>query len=152
MMYVFREWKIARRSVFVGLPALACFGILLFAMNTFTQAEESFFIGNFTDRALTIDVPNIGSILGETDIEVRHPFWVSRRPADAEQADPTDLAAIADAWLTESYTNMRTSDGTLIEGEGISPDIVSENPEDESEDLQLDLAFELLKEQIARGG
>ena len=35
-----------------------------------------------------------------------------------------------------------TPDGKLIEGEGITPEIVQETPEDESEDLQLDLAIE----------
>ena len=44
-----------------------------------------------------------------------------------------------------------TPDGTLIEGEGISPDVVKENPEDDSEDLQLDLAIEILQELIATG-
>lgn len=45
-----------------------------------------------------------------------------------------------------------TPNGTLIEGEGIMPNIISENPEDESEDLQLDRAIEILKDQISRGG
>jgi carboxyl-terminal processing protease len=45
-----------------------------------------------------------------------------------------------------------TPNGTLIEGEGILPDIISENPEDESADLQLDRAIEILKDRIARGG
>ena len=35
-----------------------------------------------------------------------------------------------------------TPDGKLIEGEGITPEIVQETSEDESEDLQLDLAIE----------
>ena len=45
-----------------------------------------------------------------------------------------------------------TPNGVLIEGEGISPDIVQEASEDESEDRQLDLAIKILQEQIARGG
>jgi carboxyl-terminal processing protease len=44
-----------------------------------------------------------------------------------------------------------TPNGTLIEGEGISPDVVAEVPEGETEDVQLDLAIELLKELIASG-
>ena len=44
-----------------------------------------------------------------------------------------------------------TPDGTLIEGEGITPDIVSEVPEGEDDDIQLDQAIELLKELIASG-
>ena len=45
-----------------------------------------------------------------------------------------------------------TPNGVQIEGEGISPDIVQEASEDESEDLQLELAIEILQEQIAQGG
>jgi carboxyl-terminal processing protease len=45
-----------------------------------------------------------------------------------------------------------TPNGRLLEGEGIMPDIVSENPADGSRDLQLDRAIEILQEQIARGG
>jgi len=45
-----------------------------------------------------------------------------------------------------------TPSGIQIEGEGIDPDIFLESSEDESEDVQLDRAIEILKEQIARGG
>lgn len=45
-----------------------------------------------------------------------------------------------------------TPNGTLIEGEGIMPNVILENPEDESEDLQLGRAIEILKDRIARGG
>ena len=41
-----------------------------------------------------------------------------------------------------------TPDGRLIEGEGIVPDIVLEASEDESEDIQLDLAIEELEKLI----
>ena len=44
-----------------------------------------------------------------------------------------------------------TPNGTLIEGTGITPDVVSEVPEDEEDDIQLDQAIELLKELIAAG-
>ena len=42
-----------------------------------------------------------------------------------------------------------TPDGHLIEGMGITPDIILEASEDESEDIQLDLALEILNELIA---
>jgi carboxyl-terminal processing protease len=45
-----------------------------------------------------------------------------------------------------------TPEGTLIEGAGIAPDIVEESTGDDSEDVQLDRAIEVLKDQIARGG
>ena len=41
-----------------------------------------------------------------------------------------------------------TPNGTLIEGEGLEPDIEVENPEDGSEDLQLDRAIELLEAEV----
>ena len=44
-----------------------------------------------------------------------------------------------------------TPEGTLIEGEGITPNVVVEIPEDETEDLQLNEAIKLLEGQIARG-
>ena len=53
-----------------------------------------------------------------------------------------------------NFTTARwfTPNGTLIEGEGIDPDIVVEESEDEDEDPQLDRAIEILKEEIAKGG
>ena len=45
-----------------------------------------------------------------------------------------------------------TPNGTLIEGEGIVPDLVLELTEDEDEDVQLDRAREVLLELIERGG
>jgi carboxyl-terminal processing protease len=43
-----------------------------------------------------------------------------------------------------------TPDGKLIEGEGIVPDLVQEPLEDESEDVQLDLALDELTKEIER--
>ncbi len=53
-----------------------------------------------------------------------------------------------------NFTTARwfTPNGTLIEGEGIVPDVLQDASEDESEDLQLDRAIEALKELIAGGG
>jgi carboxyl-terminal processing protease len=44
-----------------------------------------------------------------------------------------------------------TPNGTLIEGEGISPDVVLEGQSDGPGDAQLDLAIQTLRGQIARG-
>ena len=44
-----------------------------------------------------------------------------------------------------------TPNGTLIEGEGLSPDIQLDKLEEGSEDVHLNRAIDLLREQIARG-
>ena len=53
-----------------------------------------------------------------------------------------------------NFTTARwfTPNGTLIEGEGIVPDVLQDASEDESEDLQLERAIEALHELIAEGG
>ena len=45
-----------------------------------------------------------------------------------------------------------TPDGSLIEGEGLTPNVIQETSEDESEDAQLDRGIELLQELIKRSG
>ena len=53
-----------------------------------------------------------------------------------------------------NFTTARwfTPTGSLIEGEGITPDVLLEFAEDEDDDVYLDRAIEILKEQISRGG
>ena len=45
-----------------------------------------------------------------------------------------------------------TPSGVQIEGDGIDPDIVQENPQDGSQDEQLDRAIEVLQMQLAKAG
>ncbi|PKB73660.1 MAG: hypothetical protein BZY75_00600 [SAR202 cluster bacterium Io17-Chloro-G7] len=45
-----------------------------------------------------------------------------------------------------------TPNGALIEGEGLTPNVIQEASDVEGEDIQLDLGIELLKELIERGG
>ena len=45
-----------------------------------------------------------------------------------------------------------TPNGVLIEGEGITPDVVLEPIDDDDNDVHLDRAIEILKKQISRGG
>ena len=45
-----------------------------------------------------------------------------------------------------------TPSGIQIEGDGIDPDIVQENPQDGSQDDQLDRAIEVLQMQLAKQG
>ena len=45
-----------------------------------------------------------------------------------------------------------TPKGTLIEGSGITPDVVLEEAPDDSRDIQLDRAVEILERQLAGGG
>ena len=54
-----------------------------------------------------------------------------------------------------NFTTARwfTPNGELIEGEGITPDVLLDPiEEDEDDDIYLDRAIEVLKEQISRGG
>ncbi len=54
-----------------------------------------------------------------------------------------------------NFTTARwfTPNGVLIEGEGITPDVLLDPiEEDEDDDIYLDRAIEILKEQISRGG
>jgi carboxyl-terminal processing protease len=54
-----------------------------------------------------------------------------------ELRDGTGMYFTIARWFTES--------GLAIEGEGVEPDIIQEQPEDGSEDLQLDKAIEVLE-------
>ena len=98
--------------------AISCLvGLMSLTHSAFTQeGGDDFFIGNFQDWPLTMQVDNIGPFRGMSDLEVQHPFWVSARPANAPPRDPTDPANIAEAWLTETFTNLRTLDGTAVPG------------------------------------
>jgi carboxyl-terminal processing protease len=49
-----------------------------------------------------------------------------------------------------SIARWHTPDGTLIEGEGITPDVVVEAPPDATEDVQLERAIEILQQNIAQ--
>ncbi|MCH7843205.1 MAG: S41 family peptidase [Chloroflexi bacterium] len=53
-----------------------------------------------------------------------------------------------------NFTTARwfTPNGLLIEGEGITPDVLLEPAGDDDDDVYLDRAIEILKEQISRGG
>ena len=43
-----------------------------------------------------------------------------------------------------------TPSGVQIEGDGINPNIIQENPDDGSEDVQLDRAIEILEQLLAQ--
>jgi carboxyl-terminal processing protease len=49
-----------------------------------------------------------------------------------------------------SIARWHTPDGTLIEGEGITPDVVVEAPPDATEDVQLERAIQILQQNIAQ--
>lgn len=51
-----------------------------------------------------------------------------------------------------TVANWFTPGGTLIEGEGIVPEIIIEPSESADEDRQLDQAIEILQQQLAKGG
>ena len=104
-----------KRKIFGNIIVIFCaLSALVLAQNV--SAQEPVFTGTFEGWALTIDVPDVGPILGTTDLEVRHPFWVSARPAEAAPRDPTDPAKIAEAWTTDTFTNMRDLNGEAVIG------------------------------------
>ena len=82
--------KMKQRNIFALLTVVVCATTALLGGRA-TLAQESFFTGNFSNWSLTIDTPNTGAILGSTDLEVSHPFWVSNRPNHGGAKDPTDL-------------------------------------------------------------
>ena len=68
-----------------------------------------------------------------------------------EETVPLVVIVLLGAGVYFTIARWFTPEGTLIEGEGITPNVVVEIPEDETEDLQLNEAIKLLEGQIAGG-
>ena len=94
---------------------------MVILMNGFSASASEVFAGAITyhERAKTIGVKSFGK--GSVNN-----LW--------PLSDGSAVSFTVGRWYTP--------DGKLIEGEGITPEIVKEAPEDDSEDLQLDLAIE----------
>ncbi len=111
-----RDWSAKSGGMALDVP-------IVVLMNDFSASAAEVFAGAimFHDRAETIGVKSFGK--GSVNN-----LWPLR--------DGSAVNFTIGRWYTP--------DGRLIEGEGIVPDIVLEASEDNSEDLQLDLAIEEL--------
>ncbi len=109
-----RDWNAEQGGLAVEVP-------MVVLMNGFSASASEVFAGAIThhERAETIGVKTFGK--GSVNN-----LWPLR--------DGSAVNFTIGRWYTP--------DGKLIEGEGITPDIVKESPEDDSEDLQLDFAIE----------
>jgi carboxyl-terminal processing protease len=115
-----RDWNASSGGLALEVP-------MVVLMNGFSASASEVFAGAITyhGRAPTIGVTTFGK--GSVNN-----LWPLR--------DGSAVNFTIGRWYTP--------DGKLIEGEGIVPDIVQESPEDDSEDLQLDLAIEELTKLI----
>jgi carboxyl-terminal processing protease len=115
-----RDWNASSDGLALEVP-------MVVLMNGFSASASEVFAGAITyhGRAPTIGVTTFGK--GSVNN-----LWPLR--------DGSAVNFTIGRWYTP--------DGKLIEGEGIDPDIVQESPEDDSEDLQLDLAIEELTKLI----
>ena len=109
-----RNWNAQAGGMALDIP-------MVILMNGFSASASEVFAGAITyhQRAQTIGVQTFGK--GSVNN-----LW--------PLSDGSAVNFTIGRWYTP--------DGKLIEGEGITPEIVQETPEDESEDLQLDLAIE----------
>ncbi len=109
-----RDWNSEQGGMALEVP-------MVLLMNGFSASASEVFAGAITHhgRAETIGVKTFGK--GSVNN-----LWPLR--------DGSAVNFTIGRWYTP--------DGRLIEGEGITPDIVMESPEDDSEDLQLDIAIE----------
>lgn len=115
-----RDWNTESGGMALDVP-------IVVLMNGFSASASEVFAGAIMahDRAQTIGVKSFGK--GSVNN-----LW--------PLSDGSAVNFTIGRWYTP--------DGRLIEGEGIVPDIVLEASEDESEDLQLDLAIEELEKLI----
>lgn len=115
-----RDWSAEPGGIAVDVP-------MVVLMNGFSASASEVFAGAITyhQRAETIGVKTFGK--GSVNN-----LWPLR--------DGSAVNFTIGRWYTPN--------GKLIEGEGIDPDILQEAPEDDSEDLQLDLAIEEITELI----
>lgn len=115
-----RDWNAEAGGIALDVP-------MVVLMNGFSASASEVFAGAITyhQRAETIGVKTFGK--GSVNN-----LW--------PLGDGSAVNFTIGRWYTP--------DGRLIEGEGITPMIVQESPEDNSEDLQLDLAIEEITELI----
>ena len=120
-----RDWGVKSGGKALDIP-------MVVLVNEFSASASEVFTGAIIDN-------DRGTIIGTTTFgkgSVNN-LW----PLD----DGSGVIFTTARWFTPS--------GLLIEGEGITPDVVLEPLDDEEEDdVYLDQAIEILKEQLSRGG
>ena len=117
------DWKVKQGGKAKTIP-------IVVLVNEFSASASEVFVGAImdNDRATVIGTTTFGK--GSVNR-----LW--------SLSDGSAVNFTTAKWFTPS--------GLQIEAKGISPDIVQESTEDESEDVQLDLAIQILQEQIAQG-
>ena len=117
------DWKVKQGGKAKTIP-------MVVLVNEFSASASEVFVGAIMDRGRATVIGT--TTFGKGSVNNLWPL-----------TDGSGINFTIAKWFTPS--------GLQIEGEGISPDIVQEGSEDESDDVQLDLAIEILQEQIARG-
>ena len=117
------DWKVKKEGKARTIP-------MVVLVNEFSASASEVFVGAImdNDRATVIGT----TTFGKGSVNNLWPL-----------TDGSGVNFTIAQWFTPS--------GLQIEGEGISPDIVQERSEDDSEDVQFDLAIQTLQEQIAQG-
>ena len=117
------DWKVKKGGKAKTIP-------MVVLVNEFSASASEVFVGAIMhqDRATVIGT----TTFGKGSVNNLWPL-----------TDGSGINFTIAKWFTPS--------GLQIEGEGISPDIVQEVSEDESEDVQFDLAIQILQEEIAQG-
>lgn len=112
------SWKLFR-----GVGTLLAATAIVFSLTTKAynhvppgSAPVDYMSVQFKNFALTVDVPNVGPIIGQTDVTVEHPWWISNRPRNEAARDSQDPTNIAAAWLHEIHQNIRREDGSPFPG------------------------------------
>jgi len=119
-----RDWDVKSGGKALKIP-------MVVLVNEFSASASEVFTGAIIDneRATVIGVTTFG------------------------KGSVTNLWALGDG-SGVNFTTARwfTPNGSLIEGEGLTPDVLLDPVEDDDDDVYLDRAIEILREQISRGG
>ena len=119
-----RDWDVKSGGKALKIP-------MVVLVNEFSASASEVFTGAIIDneRATVIGVTTFG------------------------KGSVTNLWALGDG-SGVNFTTARwfTPNGSLIEGEGLTPDVLLDPVEDDDDDVYLDRAIEILRGQISRGG
>ena len=118
------DWKVKEGGKAANIP-------MVVLVNEFSASASEVFVGAVMDH-------NRATVVGATTFG---------------KGSVNNLWSLSDgSGVNFTVAEWFTPNGLQIEDEGITPDIVQESSEDDSEDLQLDLAIQVLQETIAQDG